>query len=84
MPTNVSLLLVYETPGGRLLTVARVDDMGLTRLVALTAISECEGRAAGLATVDATLGAIQRQEAIRLRQVLGMLIPSIANGAKRD
>ena len=77
MAGNVSLLLVYEVPGGRPLTVARVDNSSLLLDAAQTAILQAEQRADALSEADEVLGRIERSEANRLRQVLALLIPGV-------
>jgi hypothetical protein len=72
---NIALLLVYETPGGSPLTVARVADARLIGEVARAAVGAVELRAEALSEADSILGEFERAEAGRLRKVLSLLIP---------
>ena len=80
---SADLLIVYEPERGRPLTVARVGDRGLLVAAARAAIAEAEERAAALGEADEFLGAVQRQEAARIRHVLGMLVPELRGAEPR-
>jgi hypothetical protein len=75
--SNISVLLVYESSYGRPVAVARSDSRNLLVRVAAAAIDEAQARAELLRQADQTLGEIEREEAIRLEKVLGMLIPEL-------
>ena len=77
MTGTVSVLVVYEPPGGRPLTVARVRDQRMLVDVAEIAILAAEQRAEELAAADPVLGEVERAEAGRLRNVLNLLIPEL-------
>ena len=79
MDSTVNLLLVYETPGGRPLTVARIDDRTLVTKAATAALTAADARAEHLTEVDRTLGLVQREEANRLRRVLNLLVPELSH-----
>ena len=79
---GAGLTIVYEPDRGRPLTVAQVGDRRLLVAVAEAAIAEVEQRAQSLTEADAFLGAMHREEAARLRRVLGILIPEMSD-AKR-
>jgi hypothetical protein len=72
---NIAVLLVYETPGGSPLTVARIADGRLIGEVARAAVCAVELRADALSDADSILGELERAEAGRLRRVLSLLIP---------
>ena len=72
---NVAVLLVYETPGGSPLTVARVADAHLITEVARAAVGAVELRADALSEADTVLGELERAEADRLRKVFAVLVP---------
>ena len=72
---KIAVLLVYETPGGSPLTVARVADAHLIGEVARAAVGAVESRAEALSEADGILGELERAEAGRLRKVLSLLIP---------
>ena len=72
---NIAVLLVYETPGGSPLTVARVADARLIGEVARAAVGAVELQADALSEADSMLGELERAEASRLRKVLSLLIP---------
>ena len=73
--SNIVVLLVYETPSGSPLTVARVADARLIGEVARAAVGAVELRADALSEADSILGEFERAEAGRLRKVLSLLIP---------
>lgn len=81
MAGSVTILLVYEVPGGRSLTVARVADRSLVAHAASLAISVAEARAEELGDADRTLGMVEREEAHRLKRVLSLLVPEISHPA---
>jgi len=75
---SVELVIVYEPQDGRPLSVAKVPDRELLLSAARAAIDQAEVQADVLAGVDAGLGIVQREEAERLRRLLGLLIPELA------
>jgi hypothetical protein len=77
MTGTVSVLVVYEPPGGRPLTVARVRDHRVLLDVAELAIMAAEHKAEELASADPVFGEVERAEAGRLRNVLNLLIPEL-------
>jgi hypothetical protein len=81
---KVSILLVYETPGGSPLTIARVADTDLINRVAQAAIGTIESRAEALSETDRLLGELERAEAGRLRKILSLLIPGFKFQEQRD
>jgi hypothetical protein len=80
MSGNVTLLLVYESAGGRPLTVARVQDRRILLDAAHFAIMAADQRAEELAAADRVLGEVERAEAGRLRKVLTLLVPDLKVG----
>jgi hypothetical protein len=74
---NPELAILYEPDRGRPLTVARVSDRNLLVAAAEAAIAEAEDRARALAEADEFLGAVQREEAARMRRVLGIFLPEL-------
>lgn len=72
---NVVLAILYAPEGQKPLSIARVHDRDLLSAAAAKAIGEAEARASELMEDDPTLGSLQREEANKLRRVLGMLLP---------
>jgi hypothetical protein len=81
MSGSASLLLVYEIPGGRPLTVARTVDQKLLLNVAQHVLEEAGERAKALADADEVLGAVEREEVRRLRRVLEILTPELKHAS---
>lgn len=75
---HAELAILYQGDSGRPLTVARVDDRRLLVAAAEAAIQESRDRATQLAEVDAVLGAVEQEDAERLRRVLGILLPEVS------
>jgi hypothetical protein len=69
-----TLAILYAPDGRRPLSVARVSDRDLLAIVAEQAVLEAEAIAARLTEDDPTLGALQREEATKLRRVLWRLV----------
>ena len=74
---QAGLAILYEGEG-RPLTVARVSDRHLLVAAAEAAIREAEERAEGIGQVDDVLGAVEHEDAWRLRRVLGILLPEMS------
>jgi hypothetical protein len=72
-------MLVYEplTPLHGPIPLARIDNPGLALMIARSALSEADSKAARLAHADEFLGYLERAEADRLRLVLTTLIPEL-------
>jgi len=82
---NVVLMLVYEpaSPESTPVPVLRVSDVGLAAAVAQAAVLEAEARAREISLLDEVLGKIEEIEALRLRRLLGLLIPEFASQSSR-
>ena len=80
---SADLAILYEPERGRPLTVARVGDRRLLIAVAQAAIAEADERALSLSEADEFLGAVQREEAERVRRVLTILVPELTAGERR-
>jgi hypothetical protein len=70
-----SAAVIYAPDGQKPLSVARVRDRALLFAAAEEAIREAEATANGLMADDPLLGALHLEEAIKLRRVIGMLLP---------
>ena len=70
------LSLTYFPETGQPFRIATIQDSGLLRQAASQAIREAERRAAVVDEVDSLLGAVEREEATRLRRVMGLFLPS--------
>ena len=81
MAPEVSVVLVYDSPTGKPIMLARSDDRRLLVRVAMTAIGEAQARAEIFKQTDETLGTIEREEAIRLERLLNRLVPELATPA---
>jgi hypothetical protein len=73
---NVMLAILYAPEGQRPLSIARVNDRTLLAAAAAKAICEAEATAGELMEDDPTLGALQFEEAKKLRRVLSILLPT--------
>jgi hypothetical protein len=73
---NVMLAILYAPEGQKPLSIARIYDRVLLSAAAEEAIREAEATANELMANDPTLGALQREEANKLRRVLVLLLPS--------
>jgi hypothetical protein len=71
---NVVLAILYAPEGQRPLSIARIHDRLLLSAAAESAIREAEATASELVERDPTLGALQLEEASKLRRVLGRLL----------
>jgi hypothetical protein len=80
---SADLAILYEPERGRPLTVARVGDRRLLIAVAEAAIAEADERALALGEADELLGAVQREEAERMRRVLTILVPELRVSERR-
>jgi hypothetical protein len=77
---KLTLVLLYEPASSqrRPVPLARTTDPDLLLEVAAVAIAEAEQRAENLATEDAVLGEIEREEAERLSRLLRLLFPRLS------
>ena len=73
---NVVLAILYAPEGQKPLSIARVYDRGLLSAAADKAIQEAEATASELMEDDPTLGALQLEEANKLRRALSILLPT--------
>lgn len=73
---NVVLAILYAPEGQKPLSIARVYDRALLSAAAVGAILEAEATASELMESDPTLGALQLEEANKLRRVLSLLLPT--------
>ena len=76
---NISLHIVYESGLGKSLTAAKTYNHFLIKQAADTVISEAYERANLMSGADVFVGEMQKEEAERLRRVLGIMIPELAN-----
>jgi hypothetical protein len=83
MSVNVMLGILYAPDGRKPLSIARVYDRDLLSAAAKTALREAETTASELMEENPTLGALQLEEANKLRRVLSLLVPS-CSGSLRD
>jgi hypothetical protein len=72
---NVILAILYAPEGQKPLSIARVHDRFLLSAAAEKAIIEAERTATELMDDDPTLGALQLEEANKLRRIFGLLLP---------
>jgi hypothetical protein len=80
---NVVLAILYAPEGQIPLSIARVYDRDLLSAAAEKAIHEAEAAANELMDENPTLGALQLEEATKLRRVLGLLLPTSAGSHPR-
>ena len=71
---NFSVAILYSREGRRPLSIASINDSQILEMVAERAIREAEATATELRKVDPTLGALQYEEANKLRRVLSRLL----------
>jgi hypothetical protein len=78
--SNLTLVLLYESPHSEAAPypVARIDDQRLLIEAGRRAIHEAEERAQELSECDDVLGHVGHADAVRLRDILRMLIPGLA------
>jgi hypothetical protein len=81
---NVMLAILYAPEGRKPLSIARVYDRTLLSAAAERAIGEAEATASDLMENNPTLGALQLEEANKLRRVLGLLLPTCAEAPGRE
>lgn len=72
---TMTLAILYAPEGQKPLSIARVHDRCLLAAAAEKAVCEAEVIANQLMNDDPVLGAVQLEEASKLRRVLGLLIP---------
>lgn len=77
---NISLHIVYESELGKSLTAAKTYNRSLLKQTADTVINEAFEKANLTSESDVFVGEVQKQEAERLRRVLRIMIPELANG----
>jgi hypothetical protein len=77
----ITLMLIYEPPTSKRgpVPLVRLEDPELALKVAQSAIAEAEARASELSQTDEFLGEAERAEVQRLRRVLALLIPGVAD-----
>jgi hypothetical protein len=80
---NVVLAILYAPEGHKPLSIARVYDRALLAAAAEKAIREAETTASELMEDDPTLGALQLEEANKLRRVLSLLLPARPDQSQR-
>jgi len=73
----VTLILAFEEPGRKPLSVATVRNADLLQQAALVALREAEWEAASASRENPTLGKLRAAEVVRLRTTLGALIPNL-------
>jgi len=73
---NMMVAILYAPEGQKPLSIARVSDRALLATVAEKAICEAEAAASDLMADDPILGALQFEEANKLRRVLRLLMPN--------
>jgi hypothetical protein len=78
---DVMLAILYAPEGERPLSIARINDRALLAAAAEKAICEAEATATELMEDDPTLGALQFEEANKLRRVLNLLLLTRAASA---
>jgi len=71
---NVVLAILYAPEGQKPLSIARIHDRPLLSAAAEEAIREADATASQLLEIDPMLGALQLEEANKLRRVLSMLL----------
>lgn len=72
----VTLMIVFEEPGRKPLSVASVRNAELLHHVAVVALQEAEQEAAAVTRENPTLGKLRAAEVVRLRTTLEILIPN--------
>jgi hypothetical protein len=75
-----SLIIAFEEPGRKPVSVAVIHDRDLLHQAALVALAEAE-REAAAAAENPTLAALRAADVARLRTVLHILIPGLAQTA---
>ncbi len=71
---NFTVAILYAREGRRPLSIASINDRQLLEIVARRAISEADATATEVAKGDPTLGALQYEEANKLRRILSGLL----------
>jgi hypothetical protein len=72
----VTLIIAFEEPGRKPISVASVHNEELLHYAAAVALQEAEYEAAAVARENPTLGKLRAAEVVRLRTTLATLIPS--------
>ena len=70
-----SLIIAFNSPGRKPLSVATVEDPELLRMAARLAIRQAKEHAADIAGSDAVMALLQLAEVERLRTALEVLVP---------
>lgn len=78
---NFTLAILYTPAGRRPLSIASTNDRELLELVAARAILDAEATATELTKGDPTLGALQYEEADKLRRVLARFLAKRINSS---
>ena len=76
-----SLIIAFEEPGSKPLSVAVVRDADLLHRAAMVAIEQAEREAAEIAKANPTLGKLRAADVTRLRAALEVLIPGLTRSA---
>ena len=79
---NFTVAILYAREGRRPLSIASITDRQLLEVVARRAISEADATATELAKDDPALGALQSEEANKLRRVLSGLLTKRSNSTR--
>jgi hypothetical protein len=79
-----SLIIAFEPPGGRPVSVATLANPHLLRLAGFLAIAAAERWAAELVGADPTMARLQAAEVERLRTALELLIPGLTERLEAD
>jgi hypothetical protein len=74
-----SLIIAFQAPGRKPVSVAIVDDPELLNMVAQFAIQQAEQRVTAAAKSDPVMARLQAAEVQRLRTALGILVPGITD-----
>ncbi len=78
---STGLLIAFEPPNGKAVTLARVANRRLLLAAAVAAIAEADHKAAAMETEHEVLAALQRDEAARLRRALEFVLPELKNSS---
>ena len=78
------VMIVFNSPGQKPMSIATIEDAELLRWAAKLAIQEAEERAASASQLDPVMALLQAAEVVRLRTALDVLVPSTdASGRHR-
>jgi hypothetical protein len=76
-----SLIIAFNSPGKRPLSIATIEDPELLLSAARLAIRQAEERVASFAESDPVMALLQAAEVSRLRTALEVLVPGLAETA---